>query len=229
MLDRLAADRPEWVFTTGSRPRAGTGDETPPEYVDVWSALAARGLDTITIRDSPWLRHNEIRYAAADCLAGGGDPVSCGMRRSDALDPVDPQLEPASRYPNIFPIDLSDAFCDASICPVVAGNILIYHDEHHLTSSYSRSLSGGAGPAVAAVAALVVVLRVTWGDRAARLPVRYSRVARAGGARTCWALDRVGRAGGSWPGFSRSSSLGSASVPWNRRHRMGMPARRCPV
>ncbi|WP_372464223.1 acyltransferase family protein [Nocardia africana] len=145
VLDRLAADRPEWVFTTGSRPRAGTGDETPPDYVDVWSALAERGLDTITIRDSPWLRHNEIRYAAADCLAGGGDPVSCGMRRSDALDPVDPQLEPASRYPNIFPIDLSDAFCDASVCPVVAGNILIYHDEHHLTSSYSRSLAGALG------------------------------------------------------------------------------------
>ncbi|WP_306306471.1 acyltransferase family protein [Nocardia veterana] len=148
VLDRLAVDRPDWVFTTGSRPRAGAGDETPPEYVDVWAALAERGLNVITVRDSPWLRRNEIRYTAADCLAGGGDPIGCGMRRSDALDPVDPQAEPAARYPNVFPIDLSDAFCDATVCPVVVGNVLVYHDEHHLTASYSRTLAGPLGRAV---------------------------------------------------------------------------------
>ncbi|WP_227981632.1 acyltransferase family protein [Nocardia spumae] len=145
VLDRLAVDRPDWVFTTGTRPRSGPGDETPPEYVDVWAALADRGLNVVTVRDSPWLRRDEVRYKAADCLAGGGTAVSCGMRRTEALDPIDPQLEPASRYPNIFPLDLSDAFCDSSVCPVVAGNILMYHDEHHLTSSYARSLSGALG------------------------------------------------------------------------------------
>ncbi|AHH19427.1 putative acyltransferase [Nocardia nova SH22a] len=148
VVDRLAVDRPDWVFTTGSRPRAGAGDETPQYYVDVWSALAQRGLNVVTIRDTPWSRRGEVPYKAADCLAGGGNAVSCGMRRADALDPVDPQLEPASRYPNIFPIDLSDAFCDAQVCPVVVGNILVYHDEHHLTSSYSRSLAGALGRAL---------------------------------------------------------------------------------
>ncbi|MEV5651166.1 acyltransferase family protein [Nocardia sp. NPDC052254] len=148
VVDRLAVDRPDWVFTTGSRPRAGAGDETPPYYVDVWSALADRGLNVITIRDTPWSRRGEVPYKAADCLAGGGNAVSCGMRRSDALDPIDPQAEPAARYPNIFPIDLSDAFCDAQVCPVVVGNILVYHDEHHLTSSYSRSLAGPLGRAI---------------------------------------------------------------------------------
>ena len=148
VLDRLAIDRPDWVFTTGSRPRAGAGDETPPEYVDVWSALADRGLNVITVRDTPWLRRGEVPYKAADCLAGGGSAVGCGMRRTDALDAIDPQAEPASRYPNIFPIDLSDAFCDAQVCPVVVGNILVFHDEHHLTSSYSRSLAGALGRAV---------------------------------------------------------------------------------
>ncbi|MGY1898234.1 acyltransferase family protein [Nocardia gipuzkoensis] len=145
VIDRLGADRPDWVFTTGTRPREDIGDETPPEYLDVWSALSERGLNVIAIRDTPWLRREKIRYMAVDCLAEGGDRISCGMRRQDALDEVNPALEPASRYPNVFPIDLSDAVCEPTICAVVEGNILIYHDEHHFTLSYSRSLADALG------------------------------------------------------------------------------------
>lgn len=145
VIDRLAADRPDWVFTTGTRPRDDIGDETPPEYLDVWSALSDRGLNVIAIRDTPWLRREKVRYLAIDCLAKGGDRISCGMRRTDALDEVNPALEPAARYPNVFPIDLTDAVCEPTVCAVVEGNVLIYHDEHHFTVSYSRSLSAELG------------------------------------------------------------------------------------
>ncbi|WP_433716396.1 SGNH hydrolase domain-containing protein [Nocardia sp. CA-084685] len=67
------------------------------------------------------------------------------MRRDDALDAVNPELESASRYPNVFPIDLTDAVCEPTVCAVVEGNLLIYHDEHHFTTSYSRSLAGPLG------------------------------------------------------------------------------------
>ncbi|MBF6302070.1 acyltransferase [Nocardia amamiensis] len=145
VIDRLGGDRPDWVFTTGTRPRDDIGDETPPEYLDVWSALSERALNVIAIRDTPWLRREKVRYMAIDCLAKGGDRISCGMRRQDALDEVNPALEPASSYPNVFPIDLSDAVCEPTVCAVVEGNILIYHDEHHFTVSYSRSLADALG------------------------------------------------------------------------------------
>ncbi|RDI67956.1 acyltransferase family protein [Nocardia pseudobrasiliensis] len=145
VIDLLGADRPDWVFTTGTRPRDDIGDETPAEYLDVWSALAEHGLNTIVIRDTPWLRRDGVRYKATDCLAAGGNRISCGMARGDALDPVNPELDPAARYPNVFPIDLSDAVCEPTVCPVVEGNILIYHDEHHFTASYSHSLAGALG------------------------------------------------------------------------------------
>ncbi|MFC9432182.1 acyltransferase family protein [Nocardia sp. NPDC057030] len=145
VIERLGADRPDWVFTTGTRPRDGTGDETPPEYLDVWSALGERGLNVIAIRDTPWLRSNGVRYKAIDCLAKGGDRLSCGMKRTDALDPINPELAPTWSFPNVYPIDLTDAVCEGAVCPVSIGNILVYHDEHHLTASYSRSLADELG------------------------------------------------------------------------------------
>ncbi|WP_036569893.1 acyltransferase family protein [Nocardia sp. BMG51109] len=142
VIDRLGAEQPDWVFTTGTRPRdAGTGDETPPDYADVWTQLADRGLNVVAIRDTPWLRHDGIRYRAIDCLARGGDGHSCGMPRAEALDPVNPAATAAAAYPNVFPLDLTDAVCDPETCPVVAGNVLLYFDEHHLTATYSRSLA----------------------------------------------------------------------------------------
>ncbi|QIS04390.1 acyltransferase family protein [Nocardia brasiliensis] len=141
VIDRLGEDRPDWVFTTSTRPRDGAGDETPPEYLDVWSALSDRNLKLLAMRDTPWLRRNGIRYRGIDCLAHGGDRISCGMKRSDALDAVDPAAAPAASFPHVFPLDLTDAVCEPEVCPIVEGNILIYHDEHHLTASYSRSLA----------------------------------------------------------------------------------------
>ncbi|MGF6888313.1 peptidoglycan/LPS O-acetylase OafA/YrhL [Nocardia sp. GAS34] len=141
VIDRLGQERPDWVFTTGTRPRAGAGDETPQDYLNVWSQLTDRGLNVLAMRDTPWLRHNGVRYRATDCLASGGTSRSCGLPRDFALDPVNPEAALAARFPTVFPIDLTDAVCAADVCPVSAGNILIYHDEHHLTAAYSRSLA----------------------------------------------------------------------------------------
>ncbi|WP_167473018.1 acyltransferase family protein [Nocardia arthritidis] len=145
VIDRLGADRPDWVFTTGTRPRDGAGDETPDDYLQVWSELADRGLKVAAVRDTPWLRRDGVRYRAIDCLARQDDRIGCGMRRTDALDPVDPAAAPAAAFPNVFPLDLTDAVCEPLVCPVSAGNVLIYHDEHHLTASYSRSLAPELG------------------------------------------------------------------------------------
>ncbi|NKY24754.1 acyltransferase family protein [Nocardia gamkensis] len=145
VIDRLAVERPEWVFTTATRPRDGDGDETPGDYLDVWARLADRGLNVLAIRDTPWLRRDGVRYRAIDCLAQRGDRISCGMPRAAALNAVNPALEFAASFPNVFPVDLSDALCERDVCAVAEGNILIYHDEHHLTASYSRSLAPELG------------------------------------------------------------------------------------
>ncbi|WP_084515639.1 acyltransferase family protein [Nocardia acidivorans] len=141
VIERLGNERPDFVFTTGTRPADNGGDETPQDYLDVWQALAERGLQVLAIRDTPWLRRNGIRYRAIDCLASGGNRLGCGMKRQDALSPIDPALAASDDFPNVHVLDLNNAVCEPDICAVIEGNILVYHDEHHLTASYSRSLA----------------------------------------------------------------------------------------
>ncbi|WP_067654422.1 acyltransferase family protein [Nocardia harenae] len=142
VLDQLAVDRPDWVFTTATAPVWPVGgDEVPQGFVEVWGALAERDLRVLAVRDTPWLRTAYGRYRAVDCLAAGGTAESCGMLRADALAPVNPALEPAAAFPNVHLLDLSDAVCGPRVCRVVEGNVLVYHDEHHLTASYVRTLT----------------------------------------------------------------------------------------
>ena len=152
VVEILGHTRPDWIFTTSTRPRlGGIGDETPPDVVETWAALSAHDIPIIGIRDTPWLRRDGILYRATDCLREGGNAESCGVPRDEVLDPLDPAAAAAVEFPLVHPIDLSDAVCDGPICRVVEGNVLIYHDEHHLTASYVRTLTPVLGKQVGAV------------------------------------------------------------------------------
>jgi len=150
-LDRMGELRPDYVFTTSSRPREqGPGDYTPDWYIDVWNELASYGIEVLGVRDNAWLAREDVAYRAIDCLADGGDATSCGMRRSDALDAVNPTLAASFRQPAVLPLDLTNALCDTAVCRVIEGNVLIYRDEHHLTATYMRTMAPELGRQIAA-------------------------------------------------------------------------------
>ncbi|QII06044.1 acyltransferase [Rhodococcoides fascians A25f] len=141
VLADVAAMEPAYVFTTATRPREDfPGDYTPTWYAAVWQQLAADGVGILGVRDTPWLA-----YRAIDCLADGGDATSCGIPRDEALDPVNPALAASFRLPGFSALDLSDAVCDATVCRVEQGNVLVYRDEHHLTATYVRTLTTELG------------------------------------------------------------------------------------
>ncbi|QTJ67234.1 acyltransferase [Rhodococcus sp. ZPP] len=142
VLDRLRDDRPDAVLSTATRPNPdGPGDITPDDYIQVWTRYADYGLTFLGLRDTPWLHRDGVPYRAIDCLAEGGDVDTCGMPRDAVLAAHNPALAPAAEFPLVYPLDLSDAVCDVSLCRVVEGNILIYHDSHHLSATYVRSLA----------------------------------------------------------------------------------------
>ena len=56
------------------------------------------------------------------------------------MAPADPAAALAGEFPNMSFLDYTDAMCDDEYCPAVVGNILVWHDFHHLSATFVRSL-----------------------------------------------------------------------------------------
>jgi peptidoglycan/LPS O-acetylase OafA/YrhL len=150
VIDKLLTDRPDFVFTTTTRPNVDApGDLVPDAYLGVWDTLSANGISILGMRDTPWLIRDGRLRDPADCLSRGGNAVSCGVERAWALSDVNPTLDFAAHYPLLFPLDLSDAVCDATDCRATEGNIMVYHDSHHLSATYMRTLADELGRLIA--------------------------------------------------------------------------------
>jgi len=146
VMKKIIADRPDYVFTTSTRPwNIKAGDVMPATYVGIWEALSANNIPVLAMRDTPWLVRRGKPFFPADCLADGGNAISCGIRRRDVLSDTNPTLAWVNRFPLLKPLDMSDAVCRTDVCRAVEGNVLIYHDSHHISKTYMRTMTGELG------------------------------------------------------------------------------------
>ncbi|WP_395311844.1 acyltransferase family protein [Mycobacterium sp. AMU20-3851] len=152
VMPKLLADKPDYVFTTSTRPwNIKPGDVMPGFYVGIWQEFLDAGIDVLAMRDTPWLvRGNNKPFFPADCLADGGDSISCGVKRAAVLSDDNPTLAFVKRFPNLKPLDMTDAVCRPDFCRVVEGNVLMYHDSHHLSATYMRTMANELGRQLAA-------------------------------------------------------------------------------
>lgn len=142
VMDQLVADHPDFVFTTSTRPwNIKPGDVMPAGYVGIWQRLSDNNIPILAMRDTPWLVRDGSPFEPADCLASGGDAVSCGMKRADVLAERNPTLDFVAQFPLLKPLDMSDSLCGTEVCRAVEGNVLIYHDSHHLSATYVRTMA----------------------------------------------------------------------------------------
>ncbi len=150
VMDKLIADKPDYVFTTATRPwNIKPGDVMPGTYIGIWQQLSDNDIPILAMRDTPWLVRNGQPYFPADCIADGGNAVSCGVKRSDVLSPYNPTLDFVAQFPLLKPLDMSDAVCRKDMCRAVEGNVLLYHDAHHISTTYMRTMAAELGRQIA--------------------------------------------------------------------------------
>ncbi len=151
-MAKVIADRPDYVFTTTTRPwNIKPGDVMPATYIGIWQQFSDNNIPILGMRDTPWLVKNGQPFDPADCLAKkGGTPQTCSMKRSDALSDRNQTLDFVTQFPLLKVLDMSDAICRADVCRPVEGNVLIYHGAHHLTPTYVRTMAGELGRQIAA-------------------------------------------------------------------------------
>jgi len=146
VMKKLIKDRPDWVFTTSTRPwNTKSGDTMPGNYIGIWQTLAENKIPVLAMRDTPWLVRNGKPFMPADCLAKGGDAVSCGIKRSQVLSDRNQTLDFVKRFPTMKVLDMSDAVCREDFCRAIEGNVLVYHDAHHLSATYMRTMTPELG------------------------------------------------------------------------------------
>ncbi|MGO9045000.1 MAG: acyltransferase family protein [Mycobacterium sp.] len=148
---KLVADRPDYVFTTTTRPwNIKSGDVMPATYIGIWQTLSDNNIPILGMRDTPWLVKDGKPFDPADCLAKGRSAQSCAIKRSDALSDRNQTLDFVEQFPLLKVLDMSDAICRPDSCRPVEGNVLIYHGAHHLTPTYVRTMTNELGRQIAA-------------------------------------------------------------------------------
>ncbi|MCW2512651.1 MAG: acyltransferase [Mycobacterium sp.] len=151
VMPRLISDHPDYVFTTSTRPwNIKDGDVMPGFYIGIWQDFADAKIPVLAMRDTPWLVKDGKPFFPADCLADGGDAISCGIKRSEVLSDHNPTLDFVARFPLLKPLDMSDAVCRQDYCRAVEGNVLLYHDSHHISATYMRTMTSELGRQIAA-------------------------------------------------------------------------------
>lgn len=135
LMTRLVELQPDMVFTLATHGNAGAKEHVPAHFVNVWRTLVAHGIAVAAIRDNPW-----FEVGVPDCVQmNGPDSSRCGKTRATALG-ADP-LSAGPPLARVHYLDLTSHLCTKAFCPSVAGNVVMYSDRHHITTTYMRTLA----------------------------------------------------------------------------------------
>ena len=111
--------------------------ERAAQFADRWRTATEAGIAVIPVLDNP-----AVPQKSAECLTTSRTFAfsTCAFPASEYLL-TDP-LAIAARSTGVTAVDLRSAYCDdAGVCPVVAGGVVVYRDLHHITATFSHSLS----------------------------------------------------------------------------------------
>lgn len=130
VIEPLMENPPDLIFTTAT---VYGGNVIPEGYKEMWRKF--EGVTKIfAIRDNPRMKEDNPL-----CVETKG-PEECSAQRSEALQEMPPIEEIEGIPNNVYFADLSDYFCDEETCHSVIGNVLVYRDQHHISTLYSMTL-----------------------------------------------------------------------------------------
>jgi hypothetical protein len=127
--------RPDAVMVIGTRTSpAAAGDQVNPDETRAWRQLAEVGIRVVTIRDNP-----RFEFDIPACVEESGG-AGCARPRADVFSPGNPVEKAPGAPRSAAHLDLTPFICGPDLCEGVAGNVLIYRDDDHLTATYATTL-----------------------------------------------------------------------------------------
>ncbi len=149
------AGRYDAVITTHAtslslrRPPDGVTQEqaTVDGLVEAWTTQVPAGTPVIALVDNP-----QTQKGNQECIDrfGTTDPDRCATPRGDGFRKFDGSAEAVARVPRASLVDMTDFYCDRTVCPSVIGGVNVYRDQTHLTDTYVTTLAPYLGDRVRA-------------------------------------------------------------------------------
>jgi peptidoglycan/LPS O-acetylase OafA/YrhL len=146
VVDELAELGPELVVTSSSVMNGPVDSQSSEEDAEViaegmsvlWSDVLEVSDHLVAVRDTP-----RTRTDVTECLeANSEDPSACELPESEAFTRDDPQERAVEVTDGeVSMLDLTDRFCVDGTCPAAIGNVVVYRDSHHITSTYVELLT----------------------------------------------------------------------------------------
>jgi hypothetical protein len=128
--------KPDVVFTMSTKSDKKTSAERPvANLAQAAAVLGESGIRVIGVRDNPRFTFNMIQ-----CVEEyGADADECTFPLSEKLAAAAPlPAEDASNGMLRF-IDMTDLICPGGVCSPVIGNVYVYLDDNHLTTTYTKT------------------------------------------------------------------------------------------
>jgi len=143
MRDLVTRIRPDVVLTsdwpglaTVGHPRGGAAaqQEIGAGMDAYWDQLEGSGISVVAIKESP-----DMGLNVPDCMSKNpSSPANCTVPATKALKPNLPTVFATKAASGRVPlVDMNPLICGPVSCPPVIGNVLVYQDSHHLTSTYA--------------------------------------------------------------------------------------------
>ncbi|WP_226582044.1 acyltransferase family protein [Halobacillus litoralis] len=132
VLAALLEDPPDLIFTTST---VNSQPDVPDGYIKQWEKLEGV-TEILAVRDNP-----RMEVDTPLCVDESDQLEECSVPRDEALSEVVPWETAEGVSDNVTFADLSDYFCGEDVCKPVIGNVIVYRDEHHLSTVYSRTLA----------------------------------------------------------------------------------------
>jgi len=127
------------VVTTGYlRYLSGDPEQQAEDLAAAWQPVADQGVPVVALSDNP--QHDE---KPSQCLDQGlaADLDRCDLPERQAFP--DPQVyeEAADAVRGAEFVDLTSFYCRGGTCPAVIGGVNVYRDTHHLTTTYTKTMT----------------------------------------------------------------------------------------
>ena len=129
-------------FAKGSTSALGNRENLAIGLASFWDKLGEKNIPVVAINGTPRFKP-QIPECVSENLPNW---QACNLDRATAIRKSGMMKVASEKSSNATFADMTDAFCTEDTCEVIVGNILVYRDQHHITSTYARTIAPYLAP-----------------------------------------------------------------------------------